>query len=106
MAINKKNNENKENKESKFIAESVEVLRVAELEPSKNVDVLIACDLKINGVKIYGCFYLEGKKEGKEWSMIKLPETKGKNGNYYSVVWFPISKELTKKIADLIEKML
>lgn len=92
----KKNTEQTEKKDYE-----VKVLRAKDVT-GKGKYTNIACDLEVNGIKIYGCFYKEGTKDGKEWALVDLPKTKGKDDKYYSIVWFPISKELTEKIADLI----
>lgn len=103
MAINRKNgsNENKENKEAKFKATEIKVLRV------KDNGNAIVFDMQVNGIKIYGCWYREGVKDGKEWALIDLPSRKSeKDGNYYSIVWFPITKEFVAEVAKQIEDVL
>ena len=85
----------------------VNVLRAKDLTEKSKLDANVAFDMEVNDIKIYGCWLKEGSdKDGKEYSLISLPSKKGKDGNYYSVVWFPISKELTKEIREQIVKML
>lgn len=89
-----------EAKEAAKIEYDVKVLKAKDF--SKNGKTIISCDLEVNGIKIYGCFYREGQKDGHDWALVDLPKTKGKDDKYYSIVWFPMSKELVTKIADQI----
>ena len=82
----------------------VEVTRAKDL--SKDGKNIFAFDMTVNGVKIYGCTYREGVKDGKEWSLVDFPSVKGKDGEYYNRVWFPVSKELCGLIAKAIEEKL
>ena len=83
---------------------NVEVLRAKDM--STEGKTVIAFDMEVNGVKIYNCTYREGIKNGKEWNLVDFPSVKGKDGNYYNRVWFPISKELCDSIAKAIEQKL
>lgn len=66
-----------------------------------------AFDMEANGINIYGCFLNQGtKKDGTEYSFVDFPSRKGKNGNYYNYVWFPITKALQKDIEKQIEGLL
>ena len=105
MAIKKNTQAPKENKETKAKASyKVEVQRVHDV--SKDDKTRILFDMKVNGVSISGCTYMEGEKNGKEWQMVTFPQRKGSDGNYYNIVWMPMSKELTQTIASEIEQML
>lgn len=85
----------------------VKVLKVKDFSENSKLDTNVAFDMEVNGIKIYGCWLKEGtSKEGKDYSVVSLPSQKGKDGNYYSVTWFPISKELTKEIREQIVNML
>lgn len=92
----------------KEVEKMVNEIKVLKVRPVN--DTTYAIDIEVNGIKIYGCFYREGVKDGKEWSLISLPSTKGqdKDGNtkYYDIVWFPISKEMVQDVAKQIESML
>ncbi|MBO7732461.1 MAG: hypothetical protein J6S67_07905 [Methanobrevibacter sp.] len=83
---------------------NVEVTRVHDF--SKDGKTIIGFDMKVNGVSISGCTYREGEKNGKEWKLVSFPQRKGSDGNYYNIVWMPVSKELTETIAVQIEQML
>ena len=94
-------------KKEKRVDYVVNVLRAKDFTEKSKLDTNVAFDMEVNGIKIYGCWLKEGTgKDGKEYSLISLPSQKAKDGNYYSVAWFPISKELTKEIREQIVKML
>ena len=94
-------------KKEKRVEYVVNVLRAKDFTEKANIDTNVAFDMEVNGIKIYGCWFKEGtSKDGKDYSVISLPSQKGKDGIYYSVAWFPISKELTKEIRDQIVNIL
>ena len=94
-------------KKEKRVEYVVNVLRAKDLTENSKLDTNVAFDMEVNGIKIYGCWFKEGTgKDGKEYSLVSLPSQKGKDGNYYSVAWFPISEELTKEIRKQIVEML
>ena len=94
-------------KKEKRVDYVVNVLRAKDFTEKSKLDTNVAFNMEVNGIKIYGCWLKEGTgKDGKEYSLISLPSKKGKDENYYSVVWFPISEELTKEIREQIVKML
>ena len=101
MAINKKKTEGESKPKASYNAE---VTRVHDF--SKDGKTVIGFDMKVNGISISGCTYREGVKDGKEWKMVTFPQRKGSDGNYYNIVWMPVSKELTETIASQIEQML
>lgn len=65
-----------------------------------------AFDMIVNGITIYGCWYREGVKNGKEWSMISFPSKKASNDKYYNHVFFPISDSLKSAIVSQMESLL
>ena len=94
-------------KKEKIVDYVVNVLRAKDFTEKSKLDTNVYFDMEVNGIKIYRCWLEDGiNKDGKEYSLISLPSQKGKDGNYYSVAWFPISKELTKEIREQIVKML
>lgn len=101
----KKNTTKEVKKDAQKMVSEIKVLKVRPVN-----DSTYAIDIEVNGIKIYGCFYREGVRDSKEWSLISLPSTKGqdKDGNtkYYDIVWFPISKEMVKDVAKQIESLL
>ena len=94
-------------KKEKRVESVVKVLRAKDFSEKSKLDTNVAFDMEVNGIKIYGCWFKEGtSKDGKDYSVISLPSQKGKDEKYYSVAWFPISKELTKDIREQIVNML
>ena len=97
----------KKTEENKKYEYEVEVLRAYEMEGKSNTTY--AVDLKVNGITIYGCFYKEGTKNGKEWSLVQFPQYKGQDSKgetaYYNHVWFPTSREFTQKVAEGITSL-
>ena len=94
-------------KKEKRVEYVVKVLRAKDFTEKSKLDTNVAFDMEVNGIKIYGCWFKEGtSKDGKDYSVISLPSQKGKDEKYYSVAWFPISKELTKDIREQIVNML
>ena len=94
-------------KKEKRVEYVVKVLRAKDFTEKSKLDTNVAFDMEVNGIKIYGWWFKEGtSKDGKDYSVISLPSQKGKDEKYYSVAWFPISKELTKDIREQIVNML
>ena len=56
-------------------------------------------DMKVNGVKIYGCRLVEGSKG----TFVSFPSRKGNDGKYYSYAFVSLSDEDTKNIIARIE---
>lgn len=95
-------NAKKEEKQVTDLQYSVRVFRA-----SCYTENSFAFDMEVNGIKIYGCWYKQGKsKTGNDYAFVDFPARKGKDGNYYNVVFFPISKELQQDIARQIESLL
>jgi len=65
---------------------TIEVLRAKELDSGD-----IALDLIVNGVLIYGAFYVTREVDGKETSFLSFPSRKGSDGKYYKYVYFPMN---------------
>ena len=85
----------------------VKVLRAKDFTEKSKLDTNVAFDMEVNGIKIYGCWLKEGtSKKGENYSMVILPSKVGKDGKYYSVAWFPISKKLVEDIREQIVNML
>lgn len=104
MAIKKANTAEKKESKKEKVTYNVEVTRAHDVSDDKKTRILF--DAKVNGVAVSGMSYMEGVKDGKEWSMVRFHQTKAKNGKYYNVAWFPASKELVEDIAKQIESML
>ena len=89
---------NKENaaEEKKVEITSLKVLRAKEYKNSTFLD------LEINGVKIYGCRYVEGKNG----DFISFPSYKGNDGKYYNYAWADLSADDVKAIDAELDKLL
>ena len=76
---------------------NIEVSRAKELESGD-----IALDLIVNGVSIYGAFYVTREVDGKETSFLSFPSRKGSDGKYYKYVYFPMDdKQLAQLEKDI-----
>lgn len=62
----------------------------------------VVFDLEVNGIKIYGCNVVEGSKG----DFISLPQRKGSDGKYYSIVYFRFSEKDQKDILQEVENQL
>lgn len=91
MALKKSKKE-----EEKTVISSVEVLRAKEYKDT------VFVDLKINGVAIYGCRYVEGKKG----DFISFPSHKSKDGKYYNYAYAELDEAMVNLIAEQIEKLI
>ena len=86
----------KENAEAKAVVNDLKVLRAKEYKDT------VFCDLEINGVKIYGCRYVEGKNG----DFISFPSYKGKDGKYYSHCYIDLDDAMVSLIDEQIDKLL
>lgn len=87
----------KENEEAKTtVVTDLKVLRAKEFKDT------VFCDLEINGVKIYGCRYVEGKNG----DFISFPSYKGKDGKYYSHCYVDLDEAMVNLIDEQIDKLL
>ena len=95
----KKNQEEKKGvKEVVIGSVSVENARVIE---GKNGDVVFFT-LELNGVYIYNCRVASGKNG----DFISWPQTKGKDGKYYNVVFGKLSDDDQKGILAEVERQI
>lgn len=62
----------------------------------------VCFDMTINGIDIYGCRVVETQKG----DFIGLPQRKGTDGKYYSIVWAKFSEQDSKDILAEVEKKL
>lgn len=81
---------------TKVTSFDVSHVRVVE---AKNGD-LVFFSLTINGVTINSCRVATGKKG----DFISFPQTQGKNGDYYNVVYIPLSDDDVAKILDRVQE--
>lgn len=62
----------------------------------------VVFDMTVNGLTIYGCRVVETAKG----DFIALPQRKGADGKYYSIVWARFSDEDAKDILAEVERQL
>lgn len=79
---------------------SVSVNRARVVEGSKGDIVFF--DMKLNGVEIHSCRVASGKNG----DFISWPQQKGKDGNYYNMVYVALKKEDSDKILELVQAEL
>ena len=79
----------------------VKVTRAKEIK-----DGQVVFDMVVNGVTIYGCWYREGNKNGKDYTMISFPSQKGSNENYYNHCWFKIENVVKANIIEQLQSLV
>ena len=62
----------------------------------------VTFDMTVNGIVIYGCRVVETR----EGDFIGLPQRKGNDGKWYSIVWARFSQADSKDILAEVEKKL
>ena len=96
--MKKPNTESKaKSKQDKLNIDSFSVNRVHQFDNGG-----VTFDMTVNGISIYGCRVVETK----DGDFIGLPQRKGNDGKYYSIVWARISETDTKDILAEVEKQL
>ena len=66
-------------------------------------DTMVAFNIIVNGVTIYGMKVIKYTKDGEEKMMVAFPSQKGKDEKYYNHAFFPMSKEMSE---DIIAKVI
>lgn len=95
----KKSSEKENTQERQFTkVESFDVSHVRVVD-SKNGD-LVFFSLTINGVTINSCRVATGKNG----DFISFPQTQGKNGDYYSLVYVSLDNKDVEKILDRVQE--
>lgn len=97
--MNKPNTESKakSKKGEELKVDSYSVNRVHQFENGG-----VAFDMTLNGIVIYGCRVIETKVG----DFIALPQRKGNDGKWYSIVWAKFSDEDANDILAEVEKQL
>lgn len=62
----------------------------------------VVADIELNGVLVYGVRVVEGKNG----DFLSLPQRKGSNDKYYSIVYWPFDEADQKAIIAEIERRL
>lgn len=65
-------------------------------------DAIVVADVEINGITIYGMRVVESKNG----DFLSFPQTKGKDGKYYSICWAKLSEKDQADILKAIEDKL
>ena len=85
----------------------ISVKRAKDFTEEGNDGFIIAFDMEVNGITIYGCWYREDKdKKGEDYQMVSFPSHKGNDGKFYNWAYVKLSKEDTEKISKMIEELL
>ena len=87
---------NKESQEAKTVVSDLKVLRAKEYKGTTFLD------LEVNGVKIYGCRYVEGKNG----DFISFPSYKAKDGKYYNYAYVDLDEAMVSLIDEQLDKLL
>ena len=85
--------------------QEVEVIEISSFEVKRancTDNGLVFFDLVINGITIYGLTVVEGKNG----DFISFTSNKGKDGNYYNVVWCKFSDDDSNTIIKAVEEKL
>lgn len=67
----------------------------------KQFDNACMFDMTVNGVSIYGCRLIEGKKG----YFVSFPSRKGKDGKYYSYTYVKLEDQDVQTIIDQIAEL-
>lgn len=84
--------------------EKKNIIKVIRAKECKNNNVMI--DLEVNGVTIYGAFYVEGNKDGKDYALVSFPSRKADNGKYYHYCYIKLSSSEIDDIAKQIDTLI
>lgn len=102
--LSKKNNGNKKE------FEEFDYLKIDHVHDFGNGSISFNADFGFNGkpaITIYNLTWREGtKRDGTEYKFVSMPQEKGKDGNYYNRVYFPISDGMRDIIEEMLEKEL
>lgn len=82
--------------QKKAVVTDIKVLRAKEYQNT------VFIDLEVNGVKIYGCRYVEGKNG----DFISFPSYKAKDGKYYNHAYVELDEAMVNLIDEEIDKLL
>ena len=85
-----------ENKEAKAVISDLKVLR------AKEYNKTTFFDMEVNGVKIYGCRFMEGKNG----NFIAFPSKKGSDGKYYNHAFVELDEAMVNLIDEELDKLL
>ena len=93
--MSRRSKENAPAEETKKVYD-LKVLRAKEYKET------VFFDLEVNGVKIYGCRFVEGKNG----DFVSFPSYKGKDGKYYSHAFVDLDEAMVSLIDEQIDALL
>lgn len=100
MAV-KKSGKTAEAKKITVKPEDIKVDRAKEFEKSISFDItLFGC------IKVYRCTYRTYEKNGEEKGIISFPSKKGKDDEYYDLVYFYVSDKTLAAVEKEIEALI
>ena len=64
-------------------------------------------DMVVNGVTIYGCQWVEGTKDGRDYAFVSFPSRQSKKDNkWYNIAYVKLTDEDTQNIEGQIDSLL
>ena len=100
MNVGSKGKSNKKEAQDHGDIFKVENVRYMEGKNGKNGFAFFT--LIYHDMKIYSCKVLTGE----HGDFVAFPSSKGKDGNYYNIVWMELSEDDTKNIIKMVEDAL
>jgi len=91
----------RQNKETRNNQEQVQITSLRVMRASEYKDTTFL-DLEVNGVKIYGCRFINGKNG----NFVAFPSQKGKDGQYYNIAYVPLTDEHVNQIDEQLDELL
>lgn len=99
--MRRKNTENSSEKTSSQ-DHTIKVTRAREFENGG-----LVFDMVVNGVTIYGCQWVEGEKNGREYAFVSFPSRQSKKDQkYYNIAYVKLTDEDTAEIEKQIDALL
>lgn len=64
-------------------------------------------DMVVNGVTIYGCSWVEGSKDGRDYAFVSFPSRQSKKDNkWYNIAYVKLTDADVKNIEGQIDSIL
>lgn len=64
-------------------------------------------DMVVNGVTIYGCQWVEGEKDGRDYAFVSFPSRQSKKDKkWYNIAYVKLTDEDTAEIEKQIDALL
>lgn len=95
----------KQNQESNTGNESKNTIKVTRAREFVNGDIVF--DMVVNGVTIYGCQWVEGEKNGRDYAFVSFPSRQSKKDKkWYNIAYVKLSDDDTAEIEKQIDVLL